>query len=68
MHKTLQSISSALCTVNGELYTDNQPLVSAEKPGRSSQASSKPTQTFKIDIFSEEVHVLFNITMKLCLN
>lgn len=54
VHKTLQSISSALYTVNGELYTDNQPLVSAEKPGRSSQASSKPTQTFKIDIFSEE--------------
>ena len=51
----LQSISTALCTVNGELCTDDQPLVSGEKPGKSSHAASKSTQTFKIDIFTEEV-------------
>lgn len=54
IHKTLQSISSALCTVNGELYADDQTLVSSEKSGRSSQASSTSTQTFKIDLFTDE--------------
>lgn len=51
----MQSISSALCTVNGELYADDQTLVSSEKSGRSSQASS--TQTFKIDLFTDEVPI-----------
>jgi len=40
--------------VNGELCTDDQPLVSGQKPGKSSHAASKSTQTFKIDIFTEE--------------
>ncbi|KAJ7383276.1 hypothetical protein OS493_029241 [Desmophyllum pertusum] len=54
IHGTLQSISSALCTVNGELCTDDQPLVSGEKPGKSSHSNTKSTQTFKIDLFTEE--------------
>lgn len=54
IHKKLQSLSSALCTVNGELYADDQTLVSGGKSGRSSQASSKSTQTFKIDLFTDE--------------
>ncbi|XP_020618091.1 protein odr-4 homolog [Orbicella faveolata] len=54
IQNTLQSISTALCTVNGELCTDDQPLVSGQKPGKSSHAASKSTQTFKIDIFTEE--------------
>ena len=53
----MQSISSALCTVNGELYADDQTLVSSEKSGRSSQASSTSTQTFKIDLFTDEVPI-----------
>ena len=55
IHNMLQSISTALCTVNGELCADDQPLVSGEKPGKSSHAASKSTQTFKIDVFTEEV-------------
>ena len=55
IHKMLQNISSALCTVNGELCADDQPLVPGEKPGKSSHTNSKSTQTFKIDIFTEEV-------------
>lgn len=55
IHSMLQSISSALCTVNGELCTDDQPLVSGEKPGKSSHSNTKSTQTFKIDLFTEEV-------------
>ena len=51
----LQSISTALCTVNGELCSDDQLLAPGEKPGKSSHAASKSTQTFKIDIFTEEV-------------
>lgn len=51
----LQSISTALCTVNGELCSDDQLLTPGEKPGKSSHAASKSTQTFKIDIFTEEV-------------
>ena len=51
----LHSISAAFCTVNGELCADDQPLVSGEKLGKSSHAASKSTQTFKIDIFTEEV-------------
>lgn len=59
IHNVLQSISTALCTVNGELCTDDQPLVSGEnlKPGKSTNAASKSTQTFKIDIFTEEVTI-----------
>ena len=41
--------------MNGELCTDDQPLVSGEKPGKASHVASKSTQTFKIDIFTEEV-------------
>ena len=49
----LRSISNALCTVNGELINGDQLLVPGEKSGKSSRATS--TQTFKIDIFTEEV-------------
>lgn len=49
----LRSISNALCTVNGELINGDQLLVPGEKSGKSSHATS--TQTFKIDIFTEEV-------------
>lgn len=41
--------------MNGELCTDDQPLVSGEKPGKSSHSNTKSTQTFKIDLFTEEV-------------
>ena len=57
IHTMLQSISSALCTVNGELCCDDQPLVTGEKHGKSSHSNSKSTQTFKIDIFTEEVYI-----------
>ena len=58
----LQSISNAMCTVNGELCSDDQPLFSGEKAGKSSHATLKSTQTFKIDIFTEEVmHQLHNV-------
>ena len=43
--------------MNGELYADDQTLVSSEKSGRSSQASSISTQTFKIDLFTDEVPI-----------
>jgi len=49
----LRSISSALCTVNGELINGDQFLFPGEKSGKSSRATS--TQTFNIDIFTEEV-------------
>lgn len=49
----LRSISNALCTVNGELINGDQLLAPGEKSGKSSRATS--TQTFKIDIFTEEV-------------
>lgn len=54
IHNMLQSISTALCTVNGELCSDDQLLTPGEKPGKSSHAAPKTTQTFKIDIFTEE--------------
>ncbi|XP_073242041.1 protein odr-4 homolog [Porites lutea] len=50
----LRSISNALCTVNGELINGNQLLVPGEKSGKSSRATS--TQTFKIDVFTEELN------------
>lgn len=56
IHTMLQSISSALCTVNGELCSDDQSLVTGEKQGKSSHSNSKSTQTFKIDVFTEEVY------------
>ncbi|KAL9987863.1 hypothetical protein ACROYT_G002236 [Oculina patagonica] len=54
IHSMFQNISSALCTVNGELCADEQPLVPGEKSGKSSHTNTKSTQTFKIDIFTEE--------------
>lgn len=54
VNSMLQSISNAMCTVNGELCSDDQPLFSGEKAGKSSHATLKSTQTFKIDIFTEE--------------
>lgn len=56
----LRSISNALCTVNGELINGDQLLVPGEKSGKSSRATS--TQTFKIDIFTEEVTWICYIT------
>ena len=56
----LRSISNALCTVNGELINCDQLLVPGEKSGKSSRATS--TQTFKIDIFTEEVTWICYIT------
>lgn len=56
----LRSISTALCTVNGELINGDQLLVPGEKSGKSSRATS--TQTFKIDIFTEEVTWICYIT------
>ena len=56
----LRSISNALCTVNGELINGDQLLVPGEKSGKSSRATS--TQTFKIDIFTEEVTWICCIT------
>lgn len=53
----LQSISNSLCTVNGELINGDQLLVPGEKSGKSSRATS--TQTFKIDIFTEEVIIIY---------
>ena len=51
----LQSISNALCTVNGELCADERPLVPGERSGKSSQVNPKSVQTFKVDIFTEKV-------------
>ena len=56
----LRSISNALCTVNGQLINGDQLLVPGEKSGKSSHATS--TQTFKIDIFTEEVTWICYIT------
>lgn len=56
----LRSISNALCTVNGELINGDQLLVPGEKSGKSSRATS--TQTFTIDIFTEEVTWICYIT------
>ena len=56
----LWSISNALCTVNGELNNGDQLLVPGEKSGKSSRATS--TQTFNIDIFTEEVIWICYIT------
>lgn len=50
----LQSISNALCTVNEELCADEQFLVPGEKTGKL-HGSSKNTQMFKVDIFTEKV-------------
>lgn len=53
IHRMLQSISNALCTVNGELCADEQLLVPGEKTGKL-HGSSKNTQMFKVDIFTEK--------------
>lgn len=53
IYNIFQSISNALCTVNGELCADEQPLSTGEKIGKGHR-NLKATQTFRIDIFSEE--------------
>jgi len=54
IHSMFQSISNALCTVNGELCADERPLVPGERSGKSSQVNPKSVQTFKVDIFTEK--------------